>query len=115
MKENPTENPKPRKKVSVLKAAILGAVVFGGISLAFIWWSSYKNYAFEQVSIVGLILGIAPFIVSDFINLISKFLGFAHFAFIVTDTRTFCVIVNGFVGAVIGYWIGCESRNRQRS
>jgi hypothetical protein len=31
MKENPTENPKPRKKVSVLKAAILGAVVFGGI------------------------------------------------------------------------------------
>jgi hypothetical protein len=116
MKDSAIENPNPRSgKTAVLKAAILGAVIFGGITVAFIWWASYKNYDFGSVSLVGLIVSFPPFIVSDFIDFVSRFLGMAHFAFIVTDIKTFGVIVNGFFGALIGYWIGCESRNRKRS
>jgi hypothetical protein len=116
MKVSPAKNPNLRKqKSAVLKAAILGAVIFAGITAGFICWSSYKNYAFGSVSFVGLIVSFPPFIVSDFIDFVSRFLGIGHFASIVTDnTKTFGVIVNGFVGAAIGYWIGCETRNRRR-
>jgi len=116
MKDSATENPNPRSgKTAVLKAAIFGAVIFAGITVAFIWWSSYKNYDFGSVSLVGVIVSFPPFIVSDFIDFVSKFLGMAHFAFIVTNTKTFGVIVNALAGALVGYWIGCESRNRKRS
>jgi hypothetical protein len=116
MKESPAENPNPRKeKLAVLKAAILGAVVFAGITLFFILWAAYKNYPFGYVSPIYVILGIPPFFVSEFIVFISKFFGFSHLAFVVTDTRAFSIIVNALFGALIGYWIGCESRNRKRS
>jgi hypothetical protein len=115
MKDSPAENPKSQKNAATLKAAIAGAFLFAGISLAFIWWSSYKNYSFGSVSPVGLIVSIPPFIVSDVIIFVSKILGLAHFAFIVTNTKTFYVIVNGLVGATIGYWLGCETRNRKHS
>jgi uncharacterized protein (DUF2062 family) len=114
MKDSPTENPK-RKKIAVLKAAILGAVIYGGITLAFIWWASHGNYEFGSISLVGLVVSFPSFIVSDFINFISKFLGFARFADSLTETQTFCVIINALFGALIGYWFGCETRNRKRS
>jgi hypothetical protein len=115
MKDSPTENPKSQKNAATLKAAILGAVIFAGITVVFIWWSSYKKYGFGSVSLVGLILDFPPFIVSDFMDFVSKFLGMPHIAFIVTNTKTFGVIVNGLSGALVGYWIGCESRNRKHS
>ena|ERR1700722_3842288 len=115
MKDSLTENPKSQKNAATLKAAILGAVIFAGITVAFIWWSSYKKYDFGSVSLFGLIVDFPPFIISDLIDFVSKFLGMAHFTFIVTNTKTFGVIVNGLFGALIGYWIGCETRSRKRS
>ena len=116
MKDSPTDNPNPQGNISpVVKTAIWGAILYGGITMAFIWWSSYQNYDFGSVSLVGLIVGILPSIVSDFINFISKFIGIGHFASIVTETRIFGVIVNGLAGALVGYWIGCETRNRKSS
>jgi hypothetical protein len=83
MKDNPTENPKPRRKklYLVLKAAIFGAVIFDAMILI-------DNLAPSNDNSTGLafLLAMPPAFVGDVLRL-------GHMAN--------PYIVNGFLGAII--------------